>query len=73
MTGAKDGRTSWSRLVGIGSRRHVDFEDLLMMDITSEDVVGLQESNLKKMEPVENLVVGSEAEVLKIPRLQVHS
>ena len=48
MTGAKDGRISWSRLVGIGSRGHVDFEDLLMMDMTSEDVVGLKESNFEE-------------------------
>ena len=48
MTGAKVGRTSWSRLVGIGSRGHVYFEDLLMMDMTSEDVVGLKESNFEE-------------------------
>ena len=35
-------------IVGIGSRGHVDFEDLLMMDMTSEDLVGLKESNFEE-------------------------
>ena len=48
MTGANVGRTSWSRLGGIGSRGHVDFEDLLVMDMSSEDVVGLKESNFEE-------------------------
>ena len=56
-----------SRLFGIRSIGHVNFDDLLVIDMTSQDMVGLKENNFEEMEQVANPVVGNEVEVLMIP------
>ena len=48
MTGAKIGRMSRRRLVGIGSKGQEAFDAFLMMEVISETVAGLKLSNLEE-------------------------